>query len=179
MEVPTATLRSQNGHSQNGAPELPAVRIDRGARRVWLGDTELDLAAREFDLLVFLADNAGKTLTRSNIMRAVWRQSCGVDSRTVSTHIYRLRAHLGEEGRVNRYITTLYGIGFRWDGPLTDVPPATDVVLKQLADDIRVLGDPYPEDMFPAGSVGGAIRVTAELAATLADEALRDGGGRP
>ena len=48
------------------------VRVDKLARRAWHGDEELALSPREFDLLTFLVANAGRTVTREEVMNAVW-----------------------------------------------------------------------------------------------------------
>jgi DNA-binding response OmpR family regulator len=69
-------------------------------------------ARLEYDLLLYLADNSGRVLTRSQLLSQVW--GCSVDSagRTVDVHLRRLRAKLGGRGPE---ITTFRGIGYRMD----------------------------------------------------------------
>jgi DNA-binding response OmpR family regulator len=91
------------------------VRIDLAARRVWRGDTELDLSAKEFDLLALLAGEAGRAVTRDRIMREVWDEHWYGPTKTLDMHISWLRKKLGDDPAAPRLITTLRGVGFRFE----------------------------------------------------------------
>src|SRR6266581_7180278 len=67
------------------------VRIDPDARRAWHGDTELDLTTKEFDLLWILLRDAGKVVTREQIMREVWDAKWWTSTKTLDMHISWLR----------------------------------------------------------------------------------------
>ena len=103
---------------RRGAPEVPdvnGVRINAESRRAWLGDDELSLTAKEFDLLLALVLGAGKVLTREQLMRDVWGMSRGASSKTLDMHVSWLRRKLGDDAASPRLITTIRGLGFRFE----------------------------------------------------------------
>ena len=91
------------------------VRIDHAARRAWRGDVELDLSAKEFDLLALLAADAGRAVTRDRIMREVWDEHWYGPTKTLDMHISWLRKKLGDDSAAPQLITTLRGVGFRFE----------------------------------------------------------------
>ena len=91
------------------------VRIDHAARRAWRGDAELELSPKEFDLLALLAADAGRAVTRDRIMREVWDEHWYGPTKTRDTHISWLRRKLGDDPAAPRLITTLRGVGFRFE----------------------------------------------------------------
>lgn len=105
-------LRRGATEDPDGAEPLQAggVRIDRAARRVWLGDEELAMRPKEFDLLALFVANAGVALTRARIMEAVWETSWLGSTKTLDTHVLALRNKLGPDA-----IVTLRGVGYRFD----------------------------------------------------------------
>jgi DNA-binding response OmpR family regulator len=90
--------------------ELGELRIDRSARRVWLGDQELAMRPKEFDLLTLFASNPGVALTRARIMESVWETSWLGSTKTLDTHVLSLRNKVGAEA-----IATLRGVGYRFE----------------------------------------------------------------
>ena len=86
--------------------------MDLAARRVWVRGREVYLTPREFDLLVALAEHRGWVMTRSQILERVWGSAYG-DARVVDVHIGNLRKKLGALGR---WIVTVRGVGYRFDG---------------------------------------------------------------
>jgi DNA-binding response OmpR family regulator len=88
------------------------VRLDLGARRAWRGRQELSLRPREFDLLVLLAANAGRVVTRERIMAEVWGTTWIGSTKTLDTHVLTLRRKLGDTA-----IATLRGVGYRLETP--------------------------------------------------------------
>jgi DNA-binding response OmpR family regulator len=91
------------------------VRIDHAARRAWRGDAELELSPKEFDLLALLAADAGRAVTRDRIMREVWDEHWYGPTKTLDMHISWLRRKLGDDPAAPRLITTLRGVGFRFE----------------------------------------------------------------
>ncbi|HVJ89829.1 MAG TPA: response regulator [Labilithrix sp.] len=91
------------------------LRVDREAHRVWADDQELELTALEFKLLVTLYDRRNRVQTRSALLSDVWGIDADITTRTVDTHVKRLREKLGEAGN---YIETVRGVGYRF----TDTP---------------------------------------------------------
>jgi DNA-binding response OmpR family regulator len=94
---------------------VQGVRVDAGARRAWIGDTELDLTTKEFDLLNLLVSEAGKVVTREQIMRDVWDSKWWGSTKTLDMHISWLRRKLGDDAQNPRYISTVRGVGFRFE----------------------------------------------------------------
>jgi two-component system phosphate regulon response regulator PhoB len=104
---------------RRGAPEAEAtdaiqfgkLKIDRGAHRVWSADQELELTALEFKLLVTLFERKNRVQSRSTLLNDVWGIEADITTRTVDTHVKRLREKLGESGD---YIETVRGVGYRF-----------------------------------------------------------------
>lgn len=91
------------------------VRVDPGARRAFLGATELALTTREFDLLAFLIAHPGRAFTRAELLSLVWGWDFG-DHSTVTVHVRRLREKIEADSTKPRRIATIWGTGYRWDG---------------------------------------------------------------
>jgi len=93
------------------------LHIDSGRREVKVGDTEIQLAPKEFDLLWELLDHRGLVLTRDQLLERVWGYTFAGDTRTVDVHVRQLRRKLGEASP----IVTVWGVGYK-------VGPARDAV---------------------------------------------------
>jgi DNA-binding response OmpR family regulator len=84
--------------------------IDAGRREVRVGETEVQLAPKEFDLLWELLDHRGLVLTRDQLLERVWGYTySGIDTRTVDVHVRQLRRKLGEASP----IVTVWGVGYK------------------------------------------------------------------
>lgn len=86
--------------------------IDTASHTVRVSGEDIALTPKEFDLLVFLASNKGLALSREKILQKVWNYDYFGEDRTVDTHIKMLRGHLG---KCRSYITTVWGIGYKFD----------------------------------------------------------------
>jgi DNA-binding response OmpR family regulator len=91
--------------------EAGGVTVDLAARRVFVGDSELDLRPREFDLLALLVARAGRVVTREHLMREVWHTEWLGSTKTLDTHVMTVRQKLGRP----EAITTLRGVGYRFE----------------------------------------------------------------
>ena len=104
---------------RRGAPDPAAgphgVRIDTESHRAWVGDQELTLTSKEYDLLRVLVREAGKVVTRDQLMREVWETSWWGSTKTLDMHVSWLRRKLGDDAAHPRYITTVRGVGFRFE----------------------------------------------------------------
>ncbi len=98
------------------ADEITAgdVRIDVGARRVFVSGQEIALRPKEFDLLSLLASEAGRAVSRERIMAEVWEVASSASTKTLDMHVSSLRRKLTEGGSTTR-ITTIRGAGYRLD----------------------------------------------------------------
>ncbi|MEO8969304.1 MAG: response regulator transcription factor [Solirubrobacteraceae bacterium] len=93
------------------------LRIDLGARRAWRDGSELDLTRKEFDLLVRLAEDAGRVVSRESLMSDVWDENWFGSTKTLDVHIGWLRRKLGDDPSAPGYIQTVRGVGFRLADP--------------------------------------------------------------
>jgi DNA-binding response OmpR family regulator len=92
------------------------VLVDVSARRVFIGETELALRPREFDLLMLFASEPGHVLTRERIMTEVWDEHWFGSTKTLDVHVSALRRKLAREPSADRpVITGLRGVGYRLD----------------------------------------------------------------
>jgi DNA-binding response OmpR family regulator len=99
--------------------EMPAIvhgplRVEPASRRVILDEEEITLTMREFDLLAYLAARPGRVFSRDQLMEAVWEYPFFTDTSTVTVHIRRLRAKLGDDSAEPRFIETGWGVGYRF-----------------------------------------------------------------
>ncbi|WP_280669999.1 MULTISPECIES: response regulator transcription factor [unclassified Kitasatospora] len=92
------------------------LRIDPLARTVHLAGREVGLTRREFDLLAFLARNAGRVVSKRQLLAEVWRQPY-VEEQTVDVHLSCLRRKLGERASRPRYLHTVRGVGVKLVSP--------------------------------------------------------------
>ncbi|MCL2594477.1 MAG: response regulator transcription factor [Promicromonosporaceae bacterium] len=111
-----ALLRRLLGENQED-DEVRAqdVRVDVSAHRAFVGDRELHLTTKEFDLLRVLVANAGSVLQRETLMRDVWGSDPTGSTKTLDMHISWLRRKLGDDANAPRYISTVRGLGFRFE----------------------------------------------------------------
>jgi two-component system phosphate regulon response regulator PhoB len=93
------------------AVEFGKLRIDRDAHRVWVEDREVPLTALEFRLLGALFDRRDRVQSRATLLDEVWGVSSELETRTVDTHVKRLREKLAAAGA---YIETVRGVGYRF-----------------------------------------------------------------
>jgi two-component system, OmpR family, response regulator ResD len=99
----------------DGPPPIEhgALRVEPATRRAFLDGAELDLTMREFDLLAYLAARPGRVFSRDQLMETVWEYPFFTDTSTVTVHIRRLRAKLGDDPAEPRFIETVWGVGYR------------------------------------------------------------------
>jgi two-component system, OmpR family, alkaline phosphatase synthesis response regulator PhoP len=95
------------------------LSVDAGRREVKVGETEVQLAPKEFDLLWELLDHRGLVLTRDQLLERVWGYTFAGDTRTVDVHVRQLRRKLGDASP----IVTVWGVGYKVS-PARE-PPAT------------------------------------------------------
>ena len=88
------------------------LEIDRGRRKVLIGDKECRLTSHQFDILSALAENAGRVLSRDSLMNNVRGMSLEVFDRSIDVHISRIRAAIETDPRHPRRIITLRGVGY-------------------------------------------------------------------
>ncbi len=99
---------------------LPVIRlgcfeVDVHRHRLAIDGTAIMLTQKEFDLSVYLFQSPGKLLSRDHLLNKIWGINTDVDTRTVDTHISRLRKKLHLDGSKGWKLTPIYGYGYRFD----------------------------------------------------------------
>jgi two-component system, OmpR family, phosphate regulon response regulator PhoB len=109
-----AVLRRGGGEEVADLLLLGELEIDVPAREVRLRGSDVRLAAREFDLLAFLARHPRRVFTREQIMQSVWGYTAAIDTGTLSVHVRRLREKIEDDPRTPRRIETVWNVGYRF-----------------------------------------------------------------
>jgi two-component system phosphate regulon response regulator PhoB len=121
LRIRAMLRRTQRSETESQSLRFGSLRIDRGAHRCWVEELEILLTALEFRLLATLATRRGRVQSRETLLSDVWGIEADVTTRTVDTHVKRLREKLGEAGS---YIETLRGVGYRFKDSLEEETPA-------------------------------------------------------
>ena len=110
-----ASTRSRGDGGERPPPAIPPRRADgrREARRALLGGDEIELTAKEFDLLAALAARPGAVVSRQRLLDEVWNGRHHLATKTIDVHVASLRRKLGDPA----WIQTVRGIGFRLRAP--------------------------------------------------------------
>lgn len=118
-----AVLR--RSHYAEGPDNLIAGKlyIDRKRRRVMVGDQEIELTPKEFDLLALLVTRRGQPVSRESLLEEVWGYEFAGGTRTLDVHIRRLRQKIGDDPQRPTFIETVHGVGYRFKD---DVPSGDD-----------------------------------------------------
>jgi len=115
-----AVLR-RTGRDATTAPDPPVeidgLRLDPGARSATLDGAPLDLSRKEFDLLARLMRDAGRVVTREDLMADVWDENWFGSTKTLDVHVGFLRRKLDDDAADPRFLHTVRGVGFRFTGP--------------------------------------------------------------
>ena len=111
LRVRAILRRSESTPVPSDIVEFGCLKIDRGAHRVFVSDAEVQLTALEFRLLSTLHERRNRTQGRDTLLLDVWQMNTPVESRTVDTHVKRLREKLGA---ASSYIRTVRGVGYRF-----------------------------------------------------------------
>lgn len=108
----SAILRRTNALASDEIVDAGGILIDKAAHTVKIGDKEIDLSFKEFELLSYFVENQGIALSREKILNHVWNYDYFGDARTIDTHVKKLRSKLGEKGD---YIKTIWGMGYKFE----------------------------------------------------------------
>ncbi|MEA2646939.1 MAG: two-component system, OmpR family, alkaline phosphatase synthesis response regulator PhoP [Chloroflexota bacterium] len=109
----------QEEHGADGRLSFRDLAINLNERRVFRGDDEVELTHTEFDLLAFLASNAGKVLSREKILNHVWGYEYPIETRVIDVHVRNLRRKIEEDPGRPYFILAVPGIGYRFTSSAT------------------------------------------------------------
>jgi DNA-binding response OmpR family regulator len=112
-----AQLRRVDTTAEATVTALGDLRLDGSARRVWVADAEVALRAKEHELLVRLVRDAGRVVSREDLMADVWDEHWFGSTKTLDVHIASLRRKLDGTDRAVSRITTIRNVGYRYEVP--------------------------------------------------------------
>lgn len=111
LRIRAVLRRSRPRESQSDAVVIGRLRVDIAGHQTWVDDEERTLTALEFRLLTTLLQRRGRAQSREALLDEVWGASTAVTTRTVDTHVKRLRQKLGAAGD---YVQTIRGVGYKF-----------------------------------------------------------------
>jgi len=103
---------AKKAENQENRVTVKSLTLDLDNRRVFIEDKEVNLTAKEFDLLELLLTNPGKVYSREQLLNIVWGSDYPGDVRTVDVHVRRLREKVEENPGDPRYVFTKWGVGY-------------------------------------------------------------------
>ncbi len=119
LEVKARIKAIMRRGSKSGAKAETTKTIERGdlmidvdGRRIYIAGKEINLTAKEFDILLLLVTNPNKVYSRENLLEAVWGKDYIGDARTVDVHVRRLREKIEENSSDPKYVHTKWGVGY-------------------------------------------------------------------
>lgn len=105
-------ILSRTSPNKNETKNYGGIEIDADGRTVTVDGKKVDLSLREYELLKYLLDNENVALSRENILNNVWNYDYYGDSRTIDSHVKKIRHKLGKKGK---YIKTIRGVGYKFE----------------------------------------------------------------
>ena len=105
-------LLKRAGVDEKGVKDYGGITIDTEGRTVKVDGKEIELSLREYELLKYLLENENIALSREKILNTVWNYDFYGDSRTIDSHIKKVRHKLGKKGK---YIQTIRGVGYKFE----------------------------------------------------------------
>ncbi len=105
-------ILKRTSKSQNKISDYGGIEIDEEGRSVKVDGRVVEMSLREYELLKYMVDNIGIALSRDKILNNVWNYDYYGDSRTIDSHVKKIRHKLGKKGK---YIKTMRGIGYKFE----------------------------------------------------------------
>ena len=102
------------GGDKKEITDCGGIQIDKDGRTVSVDGKPIELSLREYELLVYLVENKNIALSRDKILNNVWNYDYYGDSRTIDSHVKKIRHKLGKKGK---YIKTIRGVGYKFEIP--------------------------------------------------------------
>jgi len=119
-QLPTTPVEVVEETPSDDRLSIAELNLTASSRVVCFNNAEVDFTAREFDLLFFLAQNAGRVYSRSQLLDAIWGYSHDGYEHTINTHINRLRNKLKRDNGKSEFIQTVWGVGYKFVRPDED-----------------------------------------------------------
>lgn len=106
--------RFSKGVNKQNILSIRGLKIEKEARRVFVQEEEVSLAQKEFDILLYLAQNPNHVFSRDNLFERIWGLESFGESSTVTVHIARIREKIESDPSNPQYIETVWGAGYRF-----------------------------------------------------------------
>jgi DNA-binding response OmpR family regulator len=107
-------MKERFGHGERSKLQVRGLEIQKDSRRVFVNGNEVMLAQKEFDLLLFLFQNANRVFGKEELFERIWGMDALSDASTVTVHIARIREKIEENPSKPQYIGTVWGSGYRF-----------------------------------------------------------------
>ncbi len=107
-------LVSKNIEKKNNILTIRGLKIDKDARRVYIDGNEISMPVKEYELLLFLAENPNIVFSKERLFDRIWGMDAMGDVSTVTVHIQRIRDKIDRNQSGNKYIETVWGAGYRF-----------------------------------------------------------------
>jgi len=111
LRIKAVLKRKKTPETRKDIIAIGGICVDIPRHKTMVNDKEIDLTAMEFKLLIVLMESHGRVQTRDNLLADVWGMNSEIYTRTIDTHIKRLRHKLGKEGKS---IETIVGVGYKF-----------------------------------------------------------------
>ncbi len=92
------------------------IRINKVSRTVYKNDTQIEMTAKEFDLFTLLFENKGKSLSKEYLFNQIWGSDSFSEQQTLTVHIKWLRQKIEDDPKKPKYIMTVWGVGYKYEG---------------------------------------------------------------
>ena len=116
--------RKRHSQPEPAIVELGHLCFDRAGRRLLRDGVPVKLSGKDFDVAALFLSNIGRLLSRAQIVDAVWRKADVIGSRTIDTHVSRVRTKLGLSAENAWHFGAIYGLGYRLEGVMVHDRPA-------------------------------------------------------
>ncbi|WP_273851471.1 response regulator transcription factor [Guptibacillus spartinae] len=116
LRVRNILRRTKRQPVQSTIMSFGELMIDESKRLVTVADKEVDLTVKEFDLLYLLASHPTRVFPRSQLIEAIWGYEFDGDGNTINVHIRRLREKIEKDSATPKWIKTVWGIGYKFEG---------------------------------------------------------------
>lgn len=107
-------LINRGTEKKNSVIAIRGLKIDKNAHRVYIDDEEIAMPVKEFELLLFLAENPNIVFSKERLFDRIWGMDALGDVSTVTVHIQRIRDKIDRNQSGNKYIETVWGAGYRF-----------------------------------------------------------------
>lgn len=111
MKRVEALLKRTQAVAKQHSDDIHGLTIDKNAHQIFINGREIALTVKEFNILLKLIDNLGRVYSREQLLDDIWGFDYYGDTRTVDSHVARLRTKLGDWG--NKHLKTVYGVGYK------------------------------------------------------------------